>query len=122
MSLRQFDVNIPIVWRKGDYFSCQQHSLELENGVGKTIATDIIYSGRVLEVSSEGKITKATLEIQVKEGIYNQHTMPLKSVESIINMENGIFTVLETYEPIYESETPTQRYLFTITSGARNED
>jgi len=121
MPLKQLDVTVPVIWQKDDYFSCQQHDLGFQNGIGKTTATDLIYNGRVLEVS-DGTISKAIIEINVKEGIYNQHTMPLKKTESIINMKDGLFKILETYEPVYENESPSQRYLFTITSGARNED
>jgi hypothetical protein len=122
MPVNRFDLDKPVTWEVGDLFAMQLHNLMLdEKGIGKTESTQLIYDGKVLEVE-EGKITKAVLQKQMEDGKYEQHTMPLRKVSDLISeKEGGKSIVLETYSPIYQTETPPQRYLFTVIAGARAE-
>jgi len=123
MPLNKLDATKPIVWMVGDLLQVQQHNLNFdENGIGRATATNITYDGRVLELSEDGSITKAILQNRNEDGNYNQHTMPLKKVESLMKIKEDSVIALETYEPFYQEEIPLQRYLFTILVGFRNED
>ena len=120
MPVNRFDLDKPVMWEVNDLFAVQLHNLEIdEKGIGKTSSTPAVYDGKVLEVE-DGKITKAVLQKQMEDGKYEQHTMPLKKVSNLISeKEGGKSIVLETYSPIYQTETPPQRYLFTVIAGAR---
>lgn len=121
MPLNYFDLNKEIKWKDNDYVTMQLHNLSYDkNGIGQVKSTEIIYDGQVKEVNEKGNIVRAVIQRPIEDGKYEQHTMPLKKVESLSFIDKDeTVRFLETYSPFYKEENPNQKYLFTVISGAR---